>query len=610
MPLRTPQGPSSGPDDPAQPTPTAGEATMAEAVEVYHRTYTTLLRSTGETPLRVLEASHRAMGSSLHSLAASSEPDLGAFLYAVRRLPASVVRAERVVMGQAMEVFARNDFRLTEWAEASAPGRRRRWYDDGRGTLAVLIASASDVDDLIPTLVAFQIEWNKLRIALTSAAIPDWPEPAWLSGVCGGREDDWTQLQEIWGAAFAERLRLIAARKKAIRVRMLGGTQVGYARVTRRWWQQVTGTMRSQSLLDRPLYFVSSNSHSLANLVTGVARHHEASLVEMVEARGPADLGRELERFRTGLAEGDWNNFLYYAARLHTGSIATDERGRLRHEEREQGVHGVASRTALDVAAQVIPLDRLDPANFDPRLGVIDASRLRSSQAVIVNIDYPLGLAAYNILREVGETAAELRGVYVLGKAATLNADVGDVMISSVVHDEHSGCTYWLDNAFTVADIAPYLRFGSGLDNQRAVSVKSTFLQNRGYLDFYYREAFTVVEMEAGPYCNAIYEMSEAGRYPTGEPVNFSKLPLDFGIIHYASDTPFTQARTLGARGLSYFGMDSTYAASVAILRRILAREGALASAAVHDGQTGEGATATAQAEDARRLSATGMPPP
>ena len=610
MPLRTPQRPSSGPDDPAQPTPTGSEATMAEAVEVYHRTYTTLLRSTGETPLRVLEASHRAMGSSLHSLAASTEPDLGAFLYAVRRLPASVVRAGRVVMGQAMEVFARNDFQLTEWAEASAPGRRRRWYEDGRGTLAVLIASASDVDDLIPTLVAFQIEWNKLRIALGPAAVPDEPTPTWLSSVCGGREDDWTQLQEIWGATFAERLRLIAARKKSIRVRMLGGTQVGYARVTRRWWQQVTGTMRSQSLLDRPLYFVSSNSHSLANLVTGVARHHEASLVEMVEARGPVDLGRELERFRTGLAEGDWNNFLYYAARLHTGSIATDERGRLRHEEREQGVHGVASRTALDVAAQVIPLDRLDPANFDPRLGPVDAARLRSSQAVIVNIDYPLGLAAYNILREVAETAAELRGVYVLGKAATLNADVGDVMISSVVHDEHSGCTYWLDNAFTVADIAPYIRFGSGLDNQRAVSVKSTFLQNRGYLDFYYREAFTVVEMEAGPYCNAIYEMSEAGRYPTGEPVNFSKLPLDFGIIHYASDTPFTQARTLGARGLSYFGMDSTYAASVAILRRILAREGALAGAPSRDGGTGGGATATAEAEAARSRSATGMPPP
>jgi len=205
---------------------------------------------------------------------------------------------------------------------------------------------------------------------------------------------------------------------------------------------------------------------------------------------------------------------------------------------------------------------------------------LRRSPAVIVNIDYPLGLAAYNILREVAETAADLRGVYILGKAATLNADVGDVMISSVVHDEHSGSTYWLDNVFDVSDIAPYLRFGSGLDNQRAVSVKGTFLQNRGYLDFYYREAFTVVEMEAGPYCAAVFELSQPARYPIGEPVNFSKLPIDFGVIHYASDTPFTQARTLGARGLSYFGMDSTYASSVAILRRILRREGALQDAA------------------------------
>ena len=166
--------------------------------------------------------------------------------------------------------------------------------------------------------------------------------------------------------------------------------------------------------------------------------------------------------------------------------------------------------------------------------------------------------------------------MYVLGKAATLNADVGDVMISSVVHDEHSGSTYWLDNAFSVDDLAGDLRFGSGLDNQRAVTVKSTFLQNRAYLDFYYREAFTVVEMEAGPYCNAIYEIADADRHPVSEAVNFSKLPLDFGIIHYASDTPYTQARTLGARGLSYYGMDSTYASSLAILRRILRLEGAL----------------------------------
>ena len=149
-------------------------------------------------------------------------------------------------------------------------------------------------------------------------------------------------------------------------------------------------------------------------------------------------------------------------------------------------------------------------------------------------------------------------------------------MISSTIHDEHSGTTYWLDNAFDFDAIAPYLRFGSGLDNQRAVTVRSTFLQNRNYLNRYDREAYTVVEMEAGPYCDAVYELAEPDRYPADEQVNFSKLPIDFGIVHYASDTPFTQARTLGARGMSYYGMDSTYATSIAILRRIFTLEGAL----------------------------------
>ena len=46
---------------------------LSDEVELYQRTYTTLLRSSGETHLRVLEPSHRAMGSSLHPLAASEE---------------------------------------------------------------------------------------------------------------------------------------------------------------------------------------------------------------------------------------------------------------------------------------------------------------------------------------------------------------------------------------------------------------------------------------------------------------------------------------------------------------------------------------------------------
>jgi hypothetical protein len=562
-------------------SPTEDGERLSDEVELYQRTYTTLLRSSGETRLRVLESSHRAMGSSLHPLADSPELDLGAFLYAIRRLPDGIVGATLVIMGQEVEAYAALGLDIAKWTEAEAPARRRRWYDSGTGTLAVLLASVSDVDDLVPTLVAFQIEWNKIRVRMRAAG---WPIAEMTPEACaaelGGSDDDWARLAAEWGDRFAERMALIAGEHSlSLRVRMLGGTHIGYARMTRRWWAPVHEELAADTeVVDGPLYFVSSNTHSIVNIATGVARDRESTLIEFVESLPESDILRaELAAFREGATEGSWENFLYFVAREYWDARGEEGRVDRRAAEMACGVTHIRSRTALRVPAQIMPLHKLSVDRLDPRIGDVDADALAASRATIVNVDYPLGVAAFNILREVAVDTQALRGAYILGKAATLNADVGDVMISSVVHDEHSNSTYWLDNAFGVDDLAADLRFGTGLDNQRAVTVKSTFLQNRSYLDFYYREAFTVVEMEAGPFCNAVYEISDPDRHPVGEAVNFSKLPIDFGIIHYASDTPYTQARTLGARGLSYYGMDSTYASSLAILRRILRLEGVLA---------------------------------
>ena len=166
---------------------------LSDEVELYQRTYNTLLRSSGETHLRVLEPAHRAMGSSLHPLADSDEPDLGALIYAIRRLPDGMASgADLVIMGQEAEVFAKSGIVIDEWAEADAPARRRRWHDAGNGTHAVLLASASDVDDLIPTLVAFQIEWNKMRVRQRAAGWPPdhEPSPDECAEVLGGTPED------------------------------------------------------------------------------------------------------------------------------------------------------------------------------------------------------------------------------------------------------------------------------------------------------------------------------------------------------------------------------------------------------------------------------------
>jgi hypothetical protein len=553
--------------------------TERENVEIYVRTYSTLLRSSGETKLRVLEQTHIGMASSLHPKAGESEIDAGAFIYALRRLPPCMMSVRHVILGQSAEVFERVlHIDVESWEMQSAPGRRRRYYYDGRETLAAFIASPSDIDDMVPQLVAFQIEWNKMHELLQPEDLEEGMPVAdqlALAERLGISEGDWIRLEEIWGPDLIRHLRAIKADEKNSTIRMLGGTQVGYAKATRRWWQPIQSLLRTEGLEGRPVYFVSGNTHSLVNLLSGSARRHQDEIVDFIERSNNIELVPELRKLRQGQSRGNWDNFLYYAARVYYQQTPDAPRRRAERtaEEEQRGIYFLASRAGLDVAAQVMVLDRLDASALDPRLGHPQPGQLRASSAIILNINYPLGLASYNILRVVAESIDQLRGVYVLGKAATLNASIGDIMISNVVFDEHSENTYWLDNCFSFNSVAPFLVYGSALDNQRAVTVRGTFLQNRGYLDFYHRESYTVVEMEAGPYLDAVYETTESSRYPVHENINFTRLPFDVGVLHYASDTPYTQARTLGARGLSYFGADSTYASSVAILRRICAQE-------------------------------------
>src|ERR1700716_4184293 len=237
-----------------------------DAVELYTRTYGTLLRSSGETKLKVLEQSHIGMRSSLHPKAGSAEPDTGALIYALRRLPPSIIAVKRIVLGQSADVSKRTLAGEGErWELRSAPGRPRRYYFDGKETLSVYIASPSDIDDVIPQLVALQIEWNKLHALLGAEDLSraqTTEEQFKVLQRMGISEDDALRLVEIWGDLL-DPLRRIQAEEKDFRVRMLGGCQIGYVKATRRWWQPIQSLMQRERLNDRPVYFVSSKTHSL-----------------------------------------------------------------------------------------------------------------------------------------------------------------------------------------------------------------------------------------------------------------------------------------------------------------------------------------------------------
>jgi len=558
-------------------------------VELYIRTYNTLMRSSGEISLKALVQAHYNIDSSLHPDARSPYPDMSAFIYSVLRLPASIIHCDLVLLGQSEEMFLHQGFHVDTWEAVTASARRRKWFYDDKGTLAVYVASVSDTDDIVPILVAFQIEWNKMHYLLNADPTTmqlletgiDSSSPVFAEITKVLRErlhispDDWRRLEVIWGDhRLWANLLVIGKQRKSFGLRMLGGSHVGYVRATRQWWAPVEKLLDTLGLEERPVYFVSSNTHSLVNLMSGCLLSREAELTKFAQSGEDPYLAEECHKLQEGTVPGNWQNFLYFTARewIRTAAGREFARNRVR-DEQERGIWHVGARHGLEIDAQVFELAKLHPMEIDPRCRMSGMDMLAKSQAIVLNIDYPLGMAAYRMLREIMENLTHVRGIYILGKAATLNGSIGDVMISNVVLDEHSQNTYWLDNVFTAQDVQPYLIFGSVLDNQKAVSAKGTYLQNRQYLDFYYHANYTVVEMESGPYLNAVYEDQYLTRYPMGENINFARLPYDLGVLHYASDTPYTRGKNLGAGSLSYFGMDSTYACAVAILRRIFEQE-------------------------------------
>ncbi len=564
-------------------------STGSEEIELYQRTYYSLLRSSAEVKIRTLEEVHAGMKSLLHPTARDLACDMSAFIYSSLRLPACMPQVQLVVLGQSARVFAKAGFGdVSSWEEVSAPARRRRCFFNGHGVLACFIASRSDIDDIIPLLSAYQIEWNKLHRRLQEKAVRhDIPwstledagssNPT-LAELLGISPEDVDRLRAIWGDAFSSHLESIAAALLELRVQLLSGSLIEYRRATHDWWENIEH--EAPGVRDRPIYFVSSNTHSLLNILTGFAVSLQDTLIGFLEQSQSTDLLQEWSDIQTGRAASSRENFLYYVLKKYQqmpdGQALVDSQQVF---EQDLGVIRILSQRSFDIEAQVFDLSRLDPILFDGRLDpdffndVGGYSWLAESDALILNIDYPLGLSAFNLLAEVASHAYSILGVYVMGKAATLNAVMGDVMISNVVHDEHSQNTYLFPNCFSSADVAPDLVYGTVLDNQKAVSVRGTFLQNAHYMDIFYREGYTVIEMEAGPYLSAVYEMYRPKRHPVNEIVNLYGLPFDLGIVHYASDTPLGKGRNLGAGSLSYFGMDSTYAVSLSILQRIFQLE-------------------------------------
>jgi hypothetical protein len=267
-----------------------------------------------------------------------------------------------VVLGQSKEVFLQHGLGDVEsWEPVASKARRRRSYFDRRSTLALYIASGSDIDDILPMLTGFQIEWNKMhrrlrgeqaRAFLEAANEEDEPLAALAAGI-GIEAEDLDRLRRAWGENFWIFLRAMASAPKNLRVRLLAGSLNDYRRATQAWWEHIVSA--EPSLAHRPIYFVSSNPHSLVNLVSGFALRHQDELVRFLERPQHADLLAEWRDIESRQVRSSRENFLYYALKkcAETPECRALKSARQKDEDRR---HQRIASHGFDVTVQLIDL--------------------------------------------------------------------------------------------------------------------------------------------------------------------------------------------------------------------------------------------------------------
>lgn len=475
--------------------------------------------------LSTFDDAYKAMTPLIHSQVNSPSPDPDGLSYAKNRLPDCVSQIDKIIFVSNLN-FDSNLFDIKSSLRVSSPARRRLMYFDEKSTLLVLLNSFSDLDDIITCLLAFRLESLKNRLTVNE---------------------------------FNPRLILSSVNES------------DFSSQANQWWSDNISKSLYLSLTKEPVYFVSSNVHSLVNIMGGFLSQKQTYIFDFVANNYP-DI---YQKWFDSKVEHDiyqTNDFLYYLSEKFLSERPEFIREKQAYETK-LGIINLPASDSIPINLQIIPLKIFAKSqNLDPNLQ-LNRQNFSDRPGAIINIQYPLGIAAKYILDNFFNYFSSPRGVYIIGKAAILNGSVGDIQIPNIVLDEITNNIYKFNNIFNT--FFPFKNnISQILQNQKAVCVYGTLLETESQINSYKKSQSNIIEMESGHYLASIFQ-----KYLIDGPIVNSSyytaenLPLDLGIINYASDNPLTE--NLSHESLDFRGIETTYLSSLTVLQRIINLESA-----------------------------------
>jgi hypothetical protein len=304
----------------------------------------------------------------------------------------------------------------------------------------------------------------------------------------------------------------------------------------KRWSAGIIEKLLELNLENRPLHIISSNLHSVVNILYGYG------------AVG------------TGMDKTITQDLYTFVQELRNRG---DE---VKDYATHHGFHELPDKSGAHIDCQIIDTTRLNFEDLHPDLR-FNAQIAKDEKPVILVMDYAFGTQAFELIdsllqpmmTEGDEKNLNLCSMSVMGKAGTLLGKKGDIMIATAHVLEGSAHNYILHTDLKEEDFEGYEDVYVG----PVITVLGTSLQNREVLEAFRTTSWKAVglEMEGGHYHRAINAAMIREHISKDVKVRYA---------YYASDNPLQSGQTLASGSLGAKGIRSTYLITKCILEKIL----------------------------------------
>ena len=300
------------------------------------------------------------------------------------------------------------------------------------------------------------------------------------------------------------------------------------------WASNIKKHLQKQSLLQRPIHIISSNMHSVLNVL-----------------------------FAQKALKTDKAEMTLYK------ELSQDQ-----HQKMRDKVTKLAQKNGMvylkDQSGANIDVQIFDTAHFkDADLPVDFYQQDNNKKPVLIVMDYAFGEQAFEVMDELLKPYEEngekehlnVQSISIMGKAGILVGTKGDIMIPKVHMFEGTADNYPIKNELSIKDFeSENIKVYEGT----MVTVLGTSLQNKDILSFFKNSTWQAIglEMEGAHYQKAIQSAAKIrGNIDAGVKVRYA---------YYASDNPLETGSTLASGPLGVKGVEPTYIITKKILQQVI----------------------------------------